>query len=73
MNNSEFYKKSGLMVDDNLFQEFTESAEDTVREFLEVLKNNVKTMQKMKSRNKIRSMKMILKLPMIMILTIIVR
>ena len=37
--------------------------------------NNVKTkpMQKMKIRNKIRPMKMILKLPMTMILTIIVR
>ena len=38
-------------------------------------KNNVKTktMRKMESRNKIRPMKMILKLPMPMILTIIVR
>ena len=63
------------MVDDKWFQEVTESAADTVRKFLDVSKNNVKTkkMQKMKSRNKIRPMKMILKLPMIMILTIIVR
>ena len=36
MNNSELYKKSGIVVDDNWFQEVTESAEDTVREFLEV-------------------------------------
>ena len=31
-------KKSGIVVDDNWFQEVTESAEDTVREFLEVSK-----------------------------------
>ena len=42
--------------------------------FWKCQKNNVKTksMQKMKSRNKIRTMKMILKLPMTMILTITV-
>ena len=38
MNNSDLYKKSGIVVDDNWFQEVTESAEDTVREFLEVSK-----------------------------------
>ena len=42
MNNSELYKKYGLMVDDNWFQEVTESAEDTVREFLEVSKEQCK-------------------------------
>ena len=31
-------KKTGIVVDDNWFQEVTESAEDTVREFLEVSK-----------------------------------
>ena len=31
------------MVDDNWFQEVTESSEDTVREFLEVSTNNVRT------------------------------
>ena len=31
MNNSDLYKKSGIVVDDNWFQEVTESAEDTVR------------------------------------------
>ena len=36
VNNSELYKKSGIVIDDNWFQEVTESAEDTVREFLEV-------------------------------------
>ena len=36
VNNSELYKKSGKVVDDFWFQEVTESAEDTVREFLEV-------------------------------------
>ena len=42
MNNSELYKKSGIVVDDNWFQEVTESAEDTVREFLEVSKEQCK-------------------------------
>ena len=42
MNNSELYKKSGIIVDDNWFQEVTESAEDTVREFLEVSKEQCK-------------------------------
>ena len=42
MNNSELYKKSGILVDDNWFQEVTESAEDTVREFLEVSKEQCK-------------------------------
>ena len=36
VNKSEQYKKSGIVVDDSWFQEITESAEDTVREFLEV-------------------------------------
>ena len=38
VNKSELYKKSGRVVDDNWFQEVTESAEDTIREFLEVSK-----------------------------------
>ena len=42
MNNSELYKKSGIVVDDNWFQEVTESAEDTVREFLDVSKEHCK-------------------------------
>ena len=42
MNNSELYKKSGIVVDDSWFQEVTESAEDTVREFLEVSKEQCK-------------------------------
>ena len=42
MNNSELYKKSGIVVDDNWFQEVTESSEDTVREFLEVSKEQCK-------------------------------
>ena len=36
VNNSELFKKSGKVVDDIWFQEVTENAEDTVREFLEV-------------------------------------
>ena len=42
MNNSELYKKSGIVVDNNWFQEVTESTEDTVREFLEVSKEQCK-------------------------------
>ena len=42
MKNSELYKKSGIVVDDNWFQDVTESAEDTVREFLEVSKEQCK-------------------------------
>ena len=42
MNNSELYKKSGIVVDNNWFQEVTESVEDTVREFLEVSKEQCK-------------------------------
>ena len=38
VNKSELYKKSGIVVDDSWFQEVTESAEDTVSEFLEVSK-----------------------------------
>ena len=54
MKNSELYKTSGIVVDDNWFQEVTESAEDTVREFLEVSKEQCKdkTIQKMKDRSK---------------------
>ena len=39
MKNTELHKKSGIVVGDNWFQEVTESAEDTVREFLEVSKD----------------------------------
>ena len=42
VNNSELYKKPGIAVDDNWFQEITESAEDTVREFLEVSTDQTK-------------------------------
>ena len=42
MKNSELYEKSGIVVDDNWFQDVTESAEDTVREFLEVSKEQCK-------------------------------
>ena len=36
MNNSKLYKNSGILIDDDWFQEVTESAEETVREFLGV-------------------------------------
>ena len=42
VNNSELYKKSGIAVNDNWFQEITESAEDIVREFLEVSTDQTK-------------------------------
>ena len=38
VNKSELYKKADTVVDDSWFQEVTENAEDTVREFLEVSK-----------------------------------
>ena len=50
VNNSELYKKSGIEVDDNWFQEVTESAEDTVREFLEVSTDQTK--DKVNTENK---------------------
>ena len=36
MNNSQLYKKFGIVVYNNWFQDATESTEDTVREFMEV-------------------------------------
>ena len=42
INNSELYKKSDTVIDDNRFQEVTESAKDTVREFLEVSTDQTK-------------------------------
>ena len=36
MNNSKLYKNSAIVIDDDWFQEVTESAEETVREFLGV-------------------------------------
>ena len=50
VNNSELYKKSGIAVDDNWFQEVIESAEDTVREFLEVSTDQTK--DKVNTENK---------------------
>ena len=40
MNNSQLYKKSGIVVDESWCQEVTVSSEDTVREFLEVSKES---------------------------------
>ena len=37
-----YIKKSGIIVDDHWFQEVTESAKNTVREFLEVSKEQCK-------------------------------
>ena len=36
MNNSKLYKNSGIVIDDDWFREVTESAEETVREFVGV-------------------------------------
>ena len=43
VNNSELYKESDIVIDDNWFQEVTESAEDTVREFLKYQQMKLKT------------------------------
>ena len=50
VNNSELYKKLGILIDENWFQEVTESAEDTVREFLEVSTDQTK--DKVNTENK---------------------
>ena len=50
VNNSELYKESGIVVDDSWFQEVTESAEDTVRDFLEV--STDQTRDKVNTENK---------------------
>ena len=42
MNNSELYKKYGIVVDDNWFQEVTESAEEESENFWKCQKNNVR-------------------------------
>ena len=55
MNNSQLYKKSGIVVDESWFQEVTESSEDTVREFLEVSKES-----KVKNRSTIILVRMTL-------------
>ena len=70
-----YIKKSGIVVDDNWFQEFTERADDTVREFWKCQKNNVrtKTIQEMKNSSKKRPLKMTLKHPVTMIQIITVR
>ena len=52
VNNSELYKKSGIAVDDNWFQEVTESVKDTVREFLEV--STEQTKEKVNTENEIQ-------------------
>ena len=52
VNNSELYKKSGILVDDNWFQEVTEYEKDTVREFLEV--SSEQTKDKVNTENKIQ-------------------
>ncbi|MCG8076810.1 MAG: AAA family ATPase [Candidatus Thiodiazotropha taylori] len=41
VNKSELYKKSDIVIDDNWYQEVTESAEDTVKEFLEGCNENI--------------------------------
>ena len=64
MNNSELYKKSGIVADESWFRDVSESAEDTVREFLEVSREqpndkentqNEKQVQEEKSENDIEA------------------
>ena len=52
VNNSELYKKSGIVVDVNWFQEVTECAKDTVRELLEV--STEQTKDKVNTENEIQ-------------------
>ena len=42
VNKSELYKKSDILIDGNWFQKVTESAEDTVKELLEVSTDQTK-------------------------------
>ena len=46
VNNSEFYKNSGIAVNDNWHQEVTENAEETVKEFLEVTAEQTNSQKK---------------------------
>ena len=46
VNNSEFYKNSGIAVNDNWHQEVTECAEETVKEFLEVTTEETSSQKK---------------------------
>ena len=46
VNNSEFYKNSGIAVNDNWHKEVTESAEETVKEFLEVTTEQTNSQKK---------------------------
>ena len=43
VNNSEFYKNSGIGVNDNWYQEVTESAEETLKDFLEFTTEQTKS------------------------------
>ena len=47
VNNSEFYKNSNIAVNNNWFHEVTESAEETVKEFLEVTTDQANSQKKM--------------------------
>ena len=46
VNNSEFYKNSGIAVNDNWHKEVIESAEETVKEFLEVTTEQTNSQKK---------------------------
>ena len=51
MNNSKLYKNSGIVIDDDWFQEVTESAEETVREFLGVSREQTNDKHSMDNEN----------------------
>ena len=72
VNNSELYKKSDKVIDDSWFQEVTESAEDTIREFLEVSTDQTEDNVNTENQIFLSRIKTLLKL-MVMILIGIVR
>ena len=49
MNNSKLYKNSGIVIDDGWFKEVTESAEETVREFLGVTREQTNDKHNLKN------------------------
>ena len=72
VNNSELYKKSGIVVDDNWFQEVTESAEHTIRDFRKYQLIKLRTKLTQRIRIFLSQIKTLLKLmAMILIGTVI--
>ena len=57
MNNSKLYKNSGIVIDDDWFQEVTESTEETVREVLGVPREQTNDKHSMENEKQITSKK----------------